>query len=145
MLSITFPQPQFDIKSAEGKEWIKDVVRKKWVRLTPEEWVRQNWIQYLLQVKNYPSSLLAIEKEIQVGELRKRCDIVVYKQSQPWMMIECKEAGVSLTETTLMQVIRYNIASCFSYLVISNGNESKSWKLEKGNAIEIQELPQWDE
>ena len=67
----------------DGKDHIFDPLRKKWIRLTPEEWVRQNFIQYLLQVKQYPPSLIAIEKEIMVGELKKRFDILVYQNSRP--------------------------------------------------------------
>lgn len=145
MLSIAFPPPQFDIKTEAGKDFIKDTIRKKWLRLTPEEWVRQNWIQYLLQVKNYPASLLAIEKEIQIGEVKKRCDIVVYKASKPWMIIECKQPEVAISEATLMQAIRYNLADCCSYLIISNGNSSKGWRLTNGTAEETHELPVWEE
>ena len=143
MLFIDFPEPTFQFKKEDGKEWIFDSIRKKWVRLTPEEWVRQNFISYLLKVKNYPSSLLAVEKGLQLGEVKKRCDIVVYKNDQPWMIIECKEPGVPLTENTLMQAIRYNLATCCAYLVIGNGNENIGWKIENGKAIEINALPVW--
>lgn len=74
---INFPEPGFRIKKEEGREYIFDALRKKWVALTPEEWVRQNFVQYLLQVKNYPASLIALEKEIKLGELKKRFDILI--------------------------------------------------------------------
>ena len=77
MLSINYPEPDFRIKKEEGKEFIFDALRRKWLLLTPEEWVRQNFIQYLIKIKKYPSSLIAIEKEIQLGELKKRFDILV--------------------------------------------------------------------
>lgn len=143
MLMIEFPKPQFAIQEKEGKEYILDKVRKKWVRLTPEEWVRQNILQYLIQIKNYPAALLAIEKEIFIGEVKKRCDIIVYKDTQPWMIIECKQPQVALTEDTLMQAIRYNMANCCTYLVISNGNYSKGWCLKNGNVEEIKAMPEW--
>lgn len=144
MLAIQFPAYNFSIRQQEGKEFIFDAIRKKWLRLTPEEWVRQNIIQYLLQVKHYPASLLAIEKEIQLGELKKRCDIVVYKNAEPWMIIECKEMNVPLSEAVFMQAIRYNLANCCPYIVISNGNSNKGWHLQNGSAIEIDELPMWE-
>ncbi len=143
MLEIEFLPPKFLIKKENGKELIKDAIRKKWVRLTPEEWVRQNIIQYLLQTKQYPASLLSIEKEIRLGELKKRCDVVIYKDDKPWMIIECKQPDVSLTEATLMQVLRYNMVNSCSYLIISNGNKSKGWHLENGGAEEIYEIPDW--
>ncbi len=145
MFNVVFPHPKFDIKTQEGKEFIKDPVRRKWVRLTPEEWVRQNWINYLITVKQYPASLFAIEKEILIGEVKKRCDIVVYKQSKPWMIIECKQPEVAVTESTLMQAIHYNLAGCCSYLIISNGNDSKGWRLANGAASELKELPDWEQ
>ena len=143
MLTVPFPQAHFDIRKEDGKEWIKDIIRKKWVRLTPEEWVRQNWIQYFVTVKKYPAALLSIEKEIKIGEVRKRCDIVVYKEDKPWMIVECKQPGVMLSEDTLMQALRYNMAGCCSYLIISNGDDSKGWQIENENAREISDLPDW--
>lgn len=143
MLKIEFPPPQFQVRNVDGKDFIKDVIRKKWVRLTPEEWVRQNIIHYFLQIKNYPASLLSIEKEIQLGEIKKRCDVVVYKNDKPWMIVECKQPDVKLTEATLMQVIQYNMVNSCSYLIMSNGNSSKGWRINNGGAEEIQEIPHW--
>ncbi len=143
MVAISFPEPHFQLKKENEKEWIFDNIRKKWLRLTPEEWVRQNFVKYLLEIKRYPAGLLAIEKGIQLGELRKRCDIVVYKNEQPWMIIECKEPGVPLTETTLMQAIRYNLVNDCAYLVISNGTGTIAWQIEGGKAEEIETLPIW--
>src|SRR5687768_16514178 len=92
MIKVEYPAYQPKIKSTSGKEFIFDEVRRQWVLLTPEEWVRQNFLQYLLQVKGYPSSLVAVEKEIKLGDLIKRFDIVVYNQQMlPWLMVECKE------------------------------------------------------
>lgn len=143
MQVIHFPAFNYNIQLQEGKEYIFDAVRKKWVRLTPEEWVRQNMLQYLLQVKKYPAALLAVEKEIQLGELRKRCDIVVYKEAQPWMIIECKEMGVPLTEQVLMQIMRYNMAFSCSYLIITNGSYTWGWQIERGEVSELAEMPEW--
>ncbi len=122
MIKIEYPQYQFRFKEEEGKEFIFDEQRKQWLRLTPEEWVRQNFLQYLIHSRNYPASLIAIEKEIGLGELRKRCDIVVYKNDKPWMIIECKEMGVELTATVTEQVLRYNQSLDASYLLITNGS-----------------------
>ena len=120
-----------------------DVIRKKWVRLTPEEWVRQNWIQYLIKTKNYPPSLLSVEKEIRLGELKKRCDVVVYKNDVPWMIVECKQPDVALSNSTLMQVLQYNMVNQCAYLIITNGSSSKGWQIQNGQAEEISEIPNW--
>ena len=123
MIKIEYPSYQPKIKKETGKEFIFDEVRKRWVILTPEEWVRQNFLQYLIQVKKYPASLIAVEKEIKLGDLKKRFDIVVYDtNSKPWMIIECKEMNVQLDTTVLDQVLRYNISLNAPFLVLTNGN-----------------------
>jgi hypothetical protein len=143
MQAIRFPSYDYNIQLQEGKEYIFDPVRKKWVRLTPEEWVRQNMLQYLLQVKKYPATLIAVEKEIQLGELRKRCDIVVYKEALPWMIIECKEMEVPLSEQVLMQIVRYNMAFSCTYLIITNGSYTWGWQVGGGGVKELTEMPEW--
>ena len=80
MIKIEFPKQQVMIRQREGVNEVFDVIRKKWLRLSPEEWVRQNMIQYLFS-KKYPASLIAVEKEIKLGELSKRCDVVVYNRN----------------------------------------------------------------
>lgn len=123
MIRIEYPPYQPKIKTENTKEFIFDEIRKRWVVLTPEEWVRQNFLQYLIQVKCYPASLIAIEKEIQLADLRKRFDIVVYnKDHKPFMIIECKEMNVALDNKVLDQVLRYNINLQVDYLVITNGS-----------------------
>jgi hypothetical protein len=104
--------------------------------------VRQNFIQYLLKIKNYPSSLIAVEKEIQLGELKKRFDVLVYDSShQPWMMIECKAAEVQLDDKVLQQLLRYNISVPVSYLVITNGNATYAWSRQNGSLQRLTEIP----
>ena len=141
MISIRYPHFDFRIKKDDDKEWIFDEFRKQWVRLTPEEWVRQNMLQYLVQVKKYPASLIAIEKEIALGELRKRFDILVYRESRPWMMIECKEMNIAMDEPALKQVLNYNITMQTPFLVITNGTDIYGFALQNGNMEQIHELP----
>ena len=122
MIKIEYPSYQPKIKSQQGKEFIYDEIRKQWIMLTPEEWVRQNFLQYLIQVKKYPATLIAVEKEIKLGDLAKRFDIVVYdKNTQPWIIIECKEMEVALDKLVLDQALRYNITLQVPYIVITNG------------------------
>ena len=141
MVKITYPVPGFRIKEEDGKEWIFDEFRKQWVRLTPEEWVIQNMLQYLTQVKKYPASLIAIEKEITLGELRKRFDILVYKASKPWMIVECKEMNVPLNESVMKQVLNYNITVQADFVLITNGTDNYLFSLQNGVAEELSELP----
>ena len=142
MIKVDFPAPSFRIKEENGKEVIFDDLRKQWVRLTPEEWVRQNFLQYLLQEKNYPAAFIGIEKEIALGELKKRFDVLIYdRDHQPWMMIECKAMDVELTEKVLEQIIRYNMSVPVTYLVISNGSYSYAWTKQENKLFSISELP----
>lgn len=142
---ITYPSYPFKIKQEQGKDYIFDEARKRWVILTPEEWVRQNFIQYLVQIKKYPLKLLAVEKQIKVGEVKKRCDIVVHKNSKPWLIVECKEQNVSLSAQVLQQVLVYNIPLQAGFIVVTNGNNNFAWQISNGHAIEIDELPNWQE
>jgi hypothetical protein len=141
MTRIHYPKFDFRIKNEEEKDWIFDEFRKQWVRLTPEEWVRQNMLQYLIQVKKYPSSLIAIEKEIALGELKKRFDILIYRNAKPWMIIECKEMNVPLSEATIRQILNYNITIQADYIVITNGTDNHAFSLLNGKAEAIAELP----
>ena len=142
MIKIKYPPYQPKIKKQAGKEFIFDEFRKRWVILTPEEWVRQNFLQYLTQIKKYPASLIAVEKEIKLGELKKRFDIVVYDaDTKPWMIVECKEMNVALDKSVLDQVLRYNMTLKVPYLVITNGSYCMALQL-KGNLMEeIDALP----
>lgn len=145
MLHIEYPHHPFRIKEENNTHLIFDEIRKKWIVLTPEEWVRQNFIQYLLQVKKYPSSVIAVEKEIKLGELKKRCDIVVYKEHQPWMIIECKEQTIPLNDAVIQQVLRYNISLKVEILVVTNGENSYAVRIDNNNIIPLDILPEWNE
>lgn len=141
MITIQYPFFDFRIKTENEKEWIYDEFRKQWARLTPEEWVRQNMLQYLVQVKKYPASLIAVEKEIMVGELKKRFDILVYRDSKPWMIIECKEMNVALSETVLKQVLNYNITLQTPFVMITNGKGIFGFYLQLGKLEKLIEFP----
>jgi hypothetical protein len=142
MLQINFPEYNFRIKKEKSKHLIFDEVRRLWVTLTPEEWVRQNFLQYLIRVKSYPASLISVEKEIKVGELKKRYDIVVYNKNNPWMIVECKETKTPINAAVIEQVIRYNMALSINYFIVTNGNESFAYKILENSFIELADLPE---
>ena len=143
MIVLQYPSYPFKIKALNGKDQIFDPFRKTWVVLTPEEWVRQNLLQYLVQTLHYPSSLIAVEKEIKLGELSKRFDIVVYKNELPWMIIECKEAKVALNEKPMEQILQYQQVLTAQYLFISNGHETMGAKIESGKLQALQNFPEY--
>lgn len=141
MIKIPFPPNSHKIKNEKGKELIFDECRKQWLLLTPEEWVRQNFLQYLIQVKQYPASLIAVEREIVLGDLKKRCDIVVFKNTKPWMIVECKEMNVQLNEAVIKQILNYNISLQVSYLVITNGTSTFALSINGMQHLWIKEIP----
>lgn len=141
MLQIEFPHHNFRIKQENTKHIIFDEVRRRWVALTPEEWVRQNFLQYLIQVKHYPSSIISVEKNIKIGELKKRYDIVVYQQDIPWLIVECKENNVAINTAVVEQVLRYNMALSIKYFALTNGNQSFCFEVLENNFKELNDLP----
>lgn len=142
MIRIEYPKHSFKIKKEDNAELIFDAFRKRWIVLTPEEWVRQNILQYLTEIKKYPAKLIAIEKEISLGELKKRCDIVVYgRDSLPWMIIECKEMNAPVNSKSMDQILRYHITLPAKYLVITNGSYCFGFEKKDGHFFEINELP----
>jgi hypothetical protein len=146
MIKIDYPVHEFRMKKENNREMIFDESRRTWLRLTPEEWVRQNFIRYLVYTKKYPSSLVALEKKIMVGEMVRRFDILVFSnQHQPWMMVECKATSVPLSEDVLGQALRYNIAMPVRYLVITNGVSCMAFKKENAELVSLDEMPEFGE
>ena len=146
MIRVVYPEPQFRIKETSGKQAIFCAVRKRWMVLTEEEWIRQNFIQYLVSVLHYPLTLMAVEKELLLNGLRKRFDILVYNNNhKPLMLVECKEPAVALNEDVLQQVLRYNMAVPVSYLVLTNGGVTIAWKKQEDGLVLLSTLPHWNE
>ena len=122
MEQLNLPPYQFKLKKEGDIIRIFDAVRKKYLVLTPEEWVRQNFLQYLILEKKFPSSLISIEAGLKYNQLQKRTDILVYdKSGNPFLMVECKASSVKITQDTFDQVARYNMAFKVKYLVVTNG------------------------
>ena|SRR5687767_9715970 len=144
MIKVPYPLYDFKIRREKETDFIFDVLRKRWLKLTPEEWVRQNFLQYVVDVKKYPGSLIAIEKEIFLGEIKKRCDIVIYSRDlQPWMIIECKEMNEQLSAKVLDQILRYHITLPAKYIIITNGSYCMGFEKREGQFYEIDELPEY--
>lgn len=124
MQDLNLPSYNCRIKEGEQGVQIFDSLRKKFVTLTPEEWVRQHFINFLITEKNYPASFFAIEKEHKLNELKKRSDLLVYdKNLKPWMIVEFKSADVTISQEAFYQIARYNLTHDVKYLVVSNGIE----------------------
>ncbi|MEO6169100.1 MAG: type I restriction enzyme HsdR N-terminal domain-containing protein [Chitinophagales bacterium] len=144
MLRIVFPKYEFITRNEGDQLQIFDGIRKKYVSLTPEEWVRQHWLKFLIEEKKYPRSLIAVEMSLKLNKLSKRSDIVVYgRNGAPQLIVECKAGDVKLTQKVFDQIARYNLTLKVKYLVVSNGNKSFCcWiDAEKGSYHFMEELP----
>lgn len=145
MIIIKYPAPSFKLKHENNQHFVFDAIRKTWLLLTEEEWVRQNFLQYLVTELRYPSSLIAIEKEVELNGLKKRFDILVYDENhQPWMLIECKGPQVFLNDVAFEQVLRYHISIPVPFLVITNGESTFGWQKKNDKLTLLAELPEWD-
>lgn len=116
--------PPFDAKimTSEQGTIIFDILRRKYVALTPEEWVRQHFVHYLISEKNYPASLIANEASIKINSMKRRCDTVVYNNKlEPLMLIEYKNPNIKISQQVFDQIARYNLIFRVTYLVVSNG------------------------
>ena len=122
MQDPNFPKFEYRFKNTENKVSIFDVIRKKFVILQPEEWVRQHCIHYLIVHKKYPKSLINIEKELTINGLKKRYDIVIFNpDGSIFLIVECKAPKITINQTTFDQIARYNLALNAEYLMVTNG------------------------
>ena len=147
MLKLNLPQYDSKISKKEGKLFILDEFRKKYVALTPEEWVRQNFLMYLVTDKKYPRTLIAVEAGLKLYKRKKRTDAVVYnKQGEPLLIIECKAPEVKINQDVFDQVVRYNLALKVNYLIVTNGLEHYCCLLDyKNNSYSfLNEIPEYD-
>jgi hypothetical protein len=144
MLSLNFPKYNLRIKSSENKTWVFDIIRKKYVLLQPEEWVRQNMVHYLLETKKYPTSLINTEKQLIVNNLKKRYDIVVYNSNGSiHILVECKAPSIKITQQAFDQIAQYNMQLNATFLIVSNGLEHYFCKMDYQNKkyIFLNEIP----
>lgn len=122
MLALNLPPYPFKISNREGKKFIFDVLRKKYVALTPEEWVRQHFTHLLVEHKGYPQGLLANEVQLNLNGTKKRCDTVLYNRDlSAKMIVEYKAPNVEITQAVFDQITRYNMVLKVDYLIVTNG------------------------
>ena len=144
MQRLNFPSYSFRFKNSENKVAIFDQTRKKFIILTPEEWVRQHTVQYLLQDKNYPKSYLNVEKLLKINDISKRYDIVVFQPNGTiFLLVECKAPEVNITQKTFDQIAQYNLTLKAQYLMVTNGLNHYFCQMDFENEkyIFLDELP----
>jgi hypothetical protein len=144
MQKLSFPSYCFRFKNSENKAAIFDEIRKKFIILTPEEWVRQHVVQYLLQDKGYPKSYINVEKLIKINDMNKRYDVVVYQpDGSIFLLIECKAPEVTISQQTFDQIARYNLTLKAEFLMVSNGVNHYFCQMDFENEkyVFLKELP----
>ena len=146
MQQLNLPGYPFNVQTKEQKKYIFDAFRKKFVKLTPEEWVRQHFARYLVEEKGYSASLMAVEMNMQYNRLNFRADVVVYnRQAQPVMIIECKAPEVAIRQEHFDQIVRYNMQLRVRYLIVTNGLEHYCCRLdyEQGSYVFLKDIPEY--
>ena len=148
MQQLNLPAQDFSIKREQDKLYIFDSFRKKWIVLTPEEWVRQHILMFLIKDKGYPKSLIAIEKLVKVNGLSQRFDAVLFDSSaKPIAVIECKAPSIKITSATLAQAVRYNSTIKAPYLILTNGLDTFCGKIDliNNNFSYLKDIPNYKE
>ncbi|WP_281225130.1 type I restriction enzyme HsdR N-terminal domain-containing protein [Flavobacterium aquiphilum] len=148
MQNLNFPNYSFRFKNSENKVSIFDIIRKKFIILTPEEWVRQHVVQFLLEEKRYPKSLINVEKVLMVNGLRKRYDVVVFNPDGTiFVLIECKAPEVKISQAVFDQIARYNMTLDADFLMVTNGLNHYFCKMDFENEKYefLRELPDYRE
>jgi hypothetical protein len=146
MYKLNLPDFDYNLKKAEGKVWIFDVIRKKFIVLTPEEWVRQHFINYLVTDLKYPRSLIKVEGGLKFNQLSKRSDVVVFdREGKPWMVVECKSPTVALSQESLVQASTYNASLRAKYITITNGLSHHCAEIvwAEGKTVVLDALPEF--
>ncbi len=146
MQKLNFPTYSFRFKNSENKVSIFDEIRKKFILLTPEEWVRQHVVQFLLQDKKYPKSYINVEKLIKINDLSKRYDVVVFQPNgEIFLLIECKAPEVPISQQTFDQIARYNLVLKAKYLMVTNGLNHYFCQMDFENEkyVFLKELPEY--
>ena len=134
MLQLNFPNYTFKIKNIENEDYIFDEIRKKYIKLTKEEWVRQNCVNFLVKEKKFPQVLINVEKTLKINKLSKRYDIVVYNSDGSIkLLVECKSPEIKITQKTFDQIAIYNMSLKADLLMITNGINHYYCKIDYEN------------
>ena len=146
MKKLNFPEFDFNIRKIEAKTEIFDKIRKKWVILTPEEWVRQHTVWYLTDYLGYTEYMISVEKEFSVFETSKRADIVVFnKKIEPILLVECKAPNVDINSTTLNQAVRYCIELNSKIILLTNGLKHIVVKVDGNQSTFLEQIPSFND
>lgn len=146
MRTLNLPAYPFTIRKKNGSDYIFDAIRKQYLLLTPEEWVRQHFIQYLIREKGYRSSLLSQEYACQVGKTQKRCDIALFnRQGEVTGLVECKSPAVKITQVVYDQILRYETAVHSGLLIVTNGLSHYCCQKQGADWVFLDAIPAYED
>ncbi len=148
METLNLPKTDLRIITKDGKQQVFDILRRKYVALTPEEWVRQHFVRFLIQEKSYPSECIGNEVSITLNGTKKRCDTIVYgSHAEPIMIVEYKSPQIDITQQVFDQISRYNVKLRVKWLIVSNGLHHYCCRIdyESGNCQFVEDIPAYDE
>ena len=146
MKSLNLPPFEYKVKKQNGQIWIFDIIRKRYVVLTPEEWVRQHFVHFLMAHKGYPQALMANEVQVQLNGTKKRCDTVLYRRDlTARMIVEYKAPEIEITQKVFDQITRYNMVLKVDYLIVSNGLQHYCCRIdyEHNSYTFLQDIPEY--
>ena len=147
MMQLNLPEYSFRTTQKEGRTFIFDVYRRRWVKLTPEEWVRQHFVRYLVEGKHFPSSLMALERSLRFNQRDFRADVVVFSNSgKPLLVVECKAPEVKITQKVFDQIVRYNFEFQVDFIIVTNGIAHFCCRIDKTNQTYefLKEIPEYN-
>ncbi len=141
---LMFPLPAFRMKAQSNQNFVFDEIRKKYVQLTPEEWVRQHLVNYFINELSYPKGLIKLEAPLQYNQLNKRADVIVHDQSAaPWLLCECKSTQITLSQSVIEQATMYNFSIKCPYFLITNGLSLYCFQFMEGKGYEHVAMPKY--
>jgi hypothetical protein len=139
---LNLPEVELRLRNLGESTQIYDAFRKRWLVLTPEEWVRQHFLHFLVDAHRYPKNRIAVEFTLSLHGMKKRADIVVFDSAmRPWMLVECKQVDVQLSQAVFDQVARYNLSLHVPFLVVTNGLAVMAAKIEGTEITMLHALP----
>ncbi len=145
MLELNLPSYEYKLKKRDGKLLIWDRTRKKYIILQPEEWVRQHFVNYLIEIKNIPVSHISLEQGHQYNSLTKRTDILVYdNELKPLLLVECKASHIEINDDVLFQAVTYQSQIHVKYICLTNGLEHQYYQKKDSEFVRIEELPEYN-
>lgn len=145
MIELNLPTFEYKLKKTDNKPFIYDIIRKKYIVLTPEEWVRQHFIHLLINQYQYPKALFAVETGLKYNKMQKRSDILILsRDGSPFLLVECKAPNIAIRDSTFSQIARYNFTIQPQFLAVTNGLNHFCFQARNGKVTYLPDFPKYE-